>query len=94
MAKTVVKQITFPNQLLKFLEQKSKEYGYSIPAYVRYLLTKEMEKERNTETIIVDEELIADIKEGDKEFEEGRTVVLKTAQEIKDHFTAIANEEN
>ncbi|KUK76510.1 MAG: hypothetical protein XD93_0871, partial [candidate division WS6 bacterium 34_10] len=42
MGKTTVKQITFPNQLLKFLERKAKEYGYSLPAYVRYVLTKEM----------------------------------------------------
>lgn len=93
MAKTIVKQITFPEQLLKFVEQKSKEYGYSIPAYVRYVLTKEMEKEENRETIIVDEQLIADIKEGNKEFEDGKTVTLKSLRDIEDHFTAIANEE-
>ncbi|KUK76448.1 MAG: hypothetical protein XD93_0912 [candidate division WS6 bacterium 34_10] len=94
MAKTTVKQITFPEQLLKFLERKSKEYGYSLPAYVRYVLTKEMEKENNKETIIVDEELISDIKEGNKEFEDGKAVTLKSIKEIEDHFTAIANEEN
>jgi hypothetical protein len=94
MAKTTVKQITFPNQLLNFLERKSKEYGYSLPAYVRYVLTKEMEKERNKEAIIVDEELISDIKEGNKEFEDGKAVTLKSIKEIEDNFTAIANEEN
>ena len=94
MANTVVKQITFPEQLLKFLEQKSKEYGYSIPAYVKYVLTKEMEKEENKETIIVDEEFISSIREGNKEFEEGKTVTLKSIQEIEDHFTALADEEN
>lgn len=94
MASTIIKQITFPRELLKFLERKSKEYGYTLPAYVRYVLTKEMEKEQNRETIIVDEELIADIKAGNKEFEEGKTVTLKSIQEIEDHFTAIADEEN
>lgn len=93
MAKTTVKQITFPDQLLKFLERKAQEYGYTLPAYVRYVLTKEMEKEENKETIIVDEELISSIREGNKEFEEGKTVTLKSIEEIEDHFTALANEE-
>jgi flagellar assembly factor FliW len=53
-----------------------------------------MEKEEYKETIIVDKELISDIKEGDKEFEEGKTVTLKSIKEIEDHFTAIANKEN
>ena len=78
MSKTVIKQITFPIELLKFLEPNAAEYGYTLPGYVRYLLTKEMEKENNRDTIIVDEELIADIKAGNKEFEEGKLTTLKT----------------
>jgi len=94
MGKTIVKQITFSKELLKFLERKAKEYGYTLPSYVRYVLTKEMEKERYKEKILIEEELISDIEEGDKEFEEGKTVTLNSVKEIEDHFTAIADEEN
>lgn len=94
MPKTVVKQITFSEQLLKFLEQKSKEYGYTLPAYVRYVLTKEMEDLKKREKINLDKELISDIKQADKEFKDGKTVTLNSISEIEDHFTDIANEEN
>ena len=94
MAKTVVKQITFPEQLLKFLERKSKEYGYTLPAYVRYVLTKEMEKEfENKNNLDIDEEFISELKEGVKESEEGRLKTLKSRKEIRDYFTALVDEE-
>jgi hypothetical protein len=93
MAKTVVKQITFPEQLLKFIEQKSKEYGYSIPAYVRYVLTKEMEKEfENKNNLEIDEQFVAQLKEGMKESEDGKLQTLKSRKEIRDYFTALVNE--
>jgi hypothetical protein len=95
MGKTTVKQITFPNQLLKFLERKAKEYGYSLPAYVRYVLTKEMEKEfkekNNLENI--DEAFIQELKEGMKESEKGEIKTLKSRKEIRDYFTTLMNEE-
>jgi FMN phosphatase YigB (HAD superfamily) len=94
MAKTAVKQITFPEQLLKFLEQKSKEYGYSLPAYVRYVLTKEMEKEfEKQNSIEIDEDFIKGLKEGMKESEEGVLQTLRSRKEIRDYFTALADAE-
>jgi hypothetical protein len=94
MAKTIVKQITFPEQLLKFLEKKSKEYGYSLPAYVRYVLTKEMEKEfEKQNSIEIDEDFIKGLKEGMKESEEGVLQTLRSRKEIRDYFTALADAE-
>ena len=94
MAKTIVKQITFSEELLKFLEQKSKEYGYSIPAYVRYVLSKEMEKELERENNIeIDEDFVKGLKEGVKESDEGVLQTLKSRKEIRDYFTALADEE-
>jgi len=95
MGKTIVKQITFPEELLKFLERKAKEYGYTLPSYVRYVLTKEMEKEFEKENNIkIDEDFVKSLKEGMKESEKGNLVTLNSIKEIEDHFTAIANEEN
>jgi hypothetical protein len=94
MGKTTVKQITFPNQLLKFLERKSKEYGYSLPAYVRYVLTKEMEKEfERKNNIEIDKDFVKDLKEGMKESEKGEIKTLKSRKEIRDYFTTLMNEE-
>jgi hypothetical protein len=94
MAKTIVKQITFPEQLLKFLEKKSKEYGYSLPAYIRYVLTKEMEKEfEKQNSIEIDEDFIKGLKEGMKESEEGVLQTLRSRKEIRDYFTALADAE-
>ena len=95
MAKSIVKQITFPIQLLKVLEPKAKRYGYSFPAYVRYVLTKDMEKEFERENnIIIDDDFASDLKAGVKESKENRVVTLRNEKEIRDHFTTIANEEN
>ncbi len=94
MAKTIVKQITFSEELLKFLERKSKEYGYSIPAYVRYVLSKEMEKEFERENNIkIDDNFVESLKEGIKESDEGVLQTLKSKKEIRDYFTALVDEE-
>jgi hypothetical protein len=94
MAKTIVKQITFSEQLLKFLERKSKEYGYTMPAYVRYVLTKEMEKEfEKKNNLEIDENFISELKGGMKESEEGKLKTLKSRKEIRDYFTALIDEE-
>jgi hypothetical protein len=94
MAKTIVKQITFPEQLLKFIEQKSKEYGYSIPAYVRYVLTKEMEKEfENNNNLEIDQRFVSQLKEGMKESQDGKLETLKSREEIRDYFTALVSDE-
>ena len=94
MGKTIVKQITFSKELLKFLEQKAKEYGYTLPSYVRYVLTKEMEKEFEKENNIkIDEDFVESLKEGIKESEEGVLRTLKSRKEVRDYFTALADEE-
>jgi hypothetical protein len=94
MAKTIVKQITFSEELLKFLERKAKEYGYTLPGYVRYVLTKEMEKEFERENHIkIDKDFVESLKEGMRESEEGVLQTLKSRKEIRDYFTALADEE-
>jgi hypothetical protein len=94
MAKTTVKQITFSDKLLKFLERKSKEYGYSLPAYVRYILTKEMEKEfEKQNNIEIGKDFVQDLKEGMKESEDGKLETLRSRKEIRNYFTALIDEE-
>jgi hypothetical protein len=94
VSQTIVKQITFPKELLKFLERKSREYGYTLPSYVRYVLTKEMEKEFEKENNIkIDEDFVRILKEGMKESEKGVLRTLKSRKEIRDYFTALADEE-
>ncbi|MDD3475082.1 MAG: hypothetical protein PHP08_04290 [Candidatus Dojkabacteria bacterium] len=93
MSKTVVKQITFPVELLNFLEPKAKEYGYTLPGYVRYVLTKDMEKECEKQRIeALEKDLSRGIEKSIKESEEGETISLKTDKDIDNFLGALYEE--
>ena len=91
--KSVTRQITFPKKLMDTVESRAKNFGYSFPQYVRYVLTKEVEGQiKNEEEIILSEDLVAGIKESIKEVDEGKAVTLKTKKEVRDYFTALMDE--
>ena len=93
--KSVTRQITFPKRLMDSIESKAKTYGYTFPQYVRYVLTKDIDKKDfylGPTEYIDDEELAESIKKGIKEYEEGKTVVLRSKKEIRDHFNSMMNE--
>ena len=93
--KRVTRQITFPKKLMDAVESRAKQYGYSFPEYVRYVLTKDVDRKDfylgPTEDID-DEELAESIREGIKEYKEGKTVTLRSKREIRDYFNSIMNE--
>lgn len=93
--KRVTRQITFPKKLMDSVESRAKQYGYSFPEYVRYVLTKEVEKKDfyiGPTEYIDDEELAESIREGIKEYQEGKTVTLRSKREIRAYFNSIMNE--
>ena len=94
MAKSITKQITFPVQLLKVLEPKAKMYGYSFPAYVRYVLTKEMEKEfEKKQLTVLEKELSKGLDKSIKDYKKGRTIALDSDEAIDKFFETLENEE-
>jgi hypothetical protein len=93
--KSVTRQITFPKKLMDSVESRAKDFGYSFPQYVRYVLTKEVEKKDfyiGPTEYIDDEELAESIREGIKEYQEGKTVTLRSKKEILAYFNSIMNE--
>jgi hypothetical protein len=91
--KSVTRQITFPKRLMDSVESRARDFGYSFPQYVRYVLTKEVEEQiKNEEEIILSEDFVEGIKESIKEVDEGKAVTLKTKKEIRDYFTTLMNE--
>jgi hypothetical protein len=93
--KRVTRQITFPKKLMDSVESRAKTFGYTFPQYVRYVLTKDIDRKDfylgPTEDID-DEELAESIREGLKEYEEGKTVTLRSKKEIRDYFNSLMNE--
>ncbi len=93
--KRVTRQITFPKRLMDSVEARAKTFGYTFPQYVRYVLTKDVDRKDfylGPTEYIDDEELAESIREGLKEYEEGKTVTLRSKREIRDYFNSIMNE--
>lgn len=92
--KSITKQITFPQKLMDRVESKAAILGYSLPAYVRYVLTKEMEKQSYPilDGIVMDEEMVNSLKKGVEEYRHGKTVELKNNKEIKRFVESVLNE--
>ncbi|MDY0097068.1 MAG: hypothetical protein RBS01_01830 [Candidatus Dojkabacteria bacterium] len=93
---SITKQITFPKVLMERVDAKASSLGYSIPAYVRYVLTKELEKESSPvlDGIVMDEAMVSSIKKGIKEHREGKSVELGSEQDIREDLRRILNEES
>ena len=91
--KSVTRQITFPKKLMDTVESRAKDFGYSFPQYVRYVLTKEVEGQiKNEEEIVLSEDFVDGIKESIKEVDDGKAVTLKTKKEVRDYFTSLMDE--
>ena len=91
--KSVTRQITFPKKLMDTVESRAKDFGYSFPQYVRYVLTKEVEGQiKNEEEIVLSEAFVEGIKESIKEVDDGKAVTLKTKKEVRDYFTSLMDE--
>ncbi len=93
---SITKQITFPKVLMDKLDMKASNLGYSFPAYVRYVLTKELEKESYPvlDGFVIDEEMVKEIKKGIEDSKAGKLEELKSEKEIRGYFKRIADEES
>ncbi len=93
--KSITRQISFPQKLMDRVESRAQNLGYSLPAYVRYVLTKEMEKQEYPvlDGVVMDEEMVKSLQRGVKEFKSGQTLELKNSKEIKSFVERLLNEE-
>ena len=81
--------------MVQVLEPQANMLGMSFPAYVKYLLTKEMESVfDNEEEMITDPKIIADIKESLDDYKNGRYTTMNSKKEIKEHFESLLRDEN
>ncbi|GEM_PF-1943372 len=94
--KSITKQITFPQKLMDRVESKAESLGYSLPAYVRYVLTKEIEKQSYPvlDGVVIDEEMVNSLKKGIKEHKEGKSKELKSVKDIEMFCRGILKDEN
>ena len=92
--KSITRQISFPQKLMDRVESKAESLGYSLPAYVRYVLTKEIEKQAYPvlDGVVIDEEMVKNLQRGTDEFKHGQTVELKNNKEIKSFVEGLLNE--
>lgn len=93
--KSVTRQISFPQKLMDRVESRAESLGYSLPAYVRYVLTKEIEDRTDPilDGVVIDEDMVTSLKRGTEEYRNGKTVELKNNKEIKEFVEGLINEE-
>lgn len=93
--KSITRQISFPQKLMDRVESRAQSLGYSLPAYVRYVLTKEMEEKAypNLDGVMIDEEMVRSLQKGVDDFKSGQTVELKNNKEIKNFIEGLLNGE-
>lgn len=93
--KSITRQISFPQKLMDRVESRAQSLGYSLPAYVRYVLTKEMEEKAypNLDGVMIDEEMARSLQKGVDDFKSGQTVELKNNKEIKNFIEGLLNGE-
>lgn len=92
MERTITKQISFPQEMVSIIESRAENFGYNFSGYVRYLLTKEMEKEFERKEIL-DANMLSDIKKGVEEYKRGKGVSLKNKKEIEGFLDSLCKED-
>lgn len=94
--KSITKQITFPKKLMDRVESKAESLGYSLPAYVRYVLTKELEKQEVQELdgFVFDDTMIKSIKQSVRDSREGKLKELKSEKDIEKFCRGVLEDEN
>ncbi len=94
--KSITRQISFPQKLMDRVESRADSLGYSLPAYVRYVLTKEMEKQADPvlDGVVIDEDMIKSMKQSIKDSREGKLKELKSEKDIEVFCKGVLDEEN
>ena len=71
-----VLSLSLPQSATKEIKILSKKRGFdSVSAYVKYLITLDKD-------LISDDELLEDIKLGQKEYRQGKTIIVKSMVEL------------
>lgn len=74
-----VLSLSIPPKKLALLKKRAKDEGMTISAYVIHKIDEE-------EHMISEEELLVDIRQGRKDFKEGKCRVMGHADKIEDFF--------
>lgn len=84
-------QVSVSDKLYSKLRDRAEYSGASLPEYVRYVLMKEMEK--SYEEVITDKELAKSIKDGIKNYREGKTKKFNDIEEVMDYLERLIEKE-
>lgn len=89
--KSVVKQVSFPQQLLKLAETRTNQLGVTIPEYVRYLvMTDTVDLVKNLP--LLDEETEASVARGLEDVESGKLTEFVTDKDIAKYVQGLATD--
>ena len=93
--KSVTKQITFPEQLMDRAQVRASSLGYSFPAYVRYVLAKEVEEKLYPvlDGVVIDDDMVESMKKDLKDSREGKLKELKNFKDIEVFCRGILEDE-
>ncbi len=82
----IQKNLRFSKNIIDVLEPKAKKLGFTFNDFVKYLVTKEAEKEIESIEYINDPELIKAVKEAEEDHAAGRLKTLSSPQEMNNYF--------
>lgn len=94
--KSITRQISFPQKLMDRVESRAQSLGYSLPAYVRYVLAKEVEENQDPvlDGFVLDDEMIKSMKQSIKDSREGKLKEIKSVKDIELFSRGVLNGEN
>jgi hypothetical protein len=91
MKNTVIKQLTFPKEMVATIEGRAKSFGYDFAEYVRFILAKDMEKELDNGYL--SPELLRDIEESYEDYKNGNYTTLRSRKDIKKYMKSLLEDE-
>lgn len=82
---TKVKQVSLSQQIVDYIDMRTKDMGIGFPEYIRYLVLKDKDEYKETIPYISEEEEKR-IDEAMKEYKRGDYVTLRNKKEIHEHY--------
>jgi len=76
---------SYPKGILEILEKKAERLGYKLSDYIRYLLTKEAEKELEANAKL-NKKAIEKVLDGIQDFEDGKVIIINSKEELSRYF--------
>lgn len=84
-----VKQVPFPEEMIRHVDARRKDLGIGFPEYIRHLVLNDIE--RGSQISKQEEQ---NIESSLKDFAYGKYTKLKNKKEIQNHFDRVLKKEN